>query len=256
MLVVGAEAMLAPGPFLAWHALHVLAPQREDAPEESCRPFSADRSGLVLGEGAVAIVLESADTARDREVTPLAEFVGYGTTCDAHHLTKPASSGQISAMRQAIADAEVDIAEIGYVNAHGTATRAGDTIEAESLNALFKDCIRFPLVSATKSMHGHLLGASGALEFMLTVLAVQNDSVPPTLHLNDVDPLLAGIDFVPHKARKVNKLEVAMSNSFAFGGANVSLLVRKWDRPMDIPENKSRQQNSRAELGSGRASRA
>jgi 3-oxoacyl-[acyl-carrier-protein] synthase II len=225
MIVVGAEALLAPGPFLAWHALRTLAPRHPGAPWASCRPFSRDRSGLVLGEGAAVVVLEAEEHASKRGVTPYVELSGYGITSDANHIAQPNVFGQTRAMQQALEDASVAPRSIGYINAHGTATKVGDASEVEAAKTVFRSNEQLPLVSSTKSMHGHLLGAAGALEFVVTVLAVHTKKVPPTMHLTEPDPE-CDLDFVPNESRLVSNLGAAMSNSFGFGGCNVSLVVQ------------------------------
>lgn len=218
----GAESLLVYGAVHAWHALGVLAKPGDDA-SSACRPFSADRSGLVLGEGAALLLLESEEQAFARGATILAEVVGYGDSCDASHLTKPAAEGQVRAMRAALADAGLAPADIGYINAHGTATRAGDVEEAMAIREVFGP--HLPPVSASKSIHGHLLGASGALECVATACALREQRLPPTMHLHEPDPLCA-LDCVPNRSRPAS-FDYALTNSFAFGGSNASLILKR-----------------------------
>ena len=217
----GAEALLVYGAVHSWNALGVLAKPAEDV-STSCRPFSADRSGLVLGEGAALLLLEAEEQALARGATILAEVVGYGDSCDASHLTKPAAEGQVRAMRGALADAGLVSGSIGYINAHGTATRAGDVEEASAIRQVFASP---PPVSASKSIHGHLLGASGALECVATVCALREQRLPPTMHLNAPDPQ-CDLDFVPNRSRAAS-FDYALTNSFAFGGSNASIILRR-----------------------------
>ncbi len=218
----GAESLLVYGAVHAWHALGVLAKPGDDV-SSACRPFSADRTGLVLGEGAALLLLEAEEQALARGATILAEVVGYGDSCDASHLTKPAAEGQVRAMRAALADAGLAPERIGYVNAHGTATRAGDVEEAAAIREVFAPLL--PPVSATKSMHGHLLGAAGALECVATVCALREQRLPPTLNLAQPDPLCA-LDCVPNQSRAAS-FDYALTNSFAFGGSNASLILKR-----------------------------
>jgi 3-oxoacyl-[acyl-carrier-protein] synthase II len=225
IVVVGAEAMLSLGPIVAWHGLHVLAPPAADV-AASCRPFSRDRNGFVLGEGAAAIVLESEARARRRGRTPYCELAGYGTSSDASHITMPSTPGQARAMRLALEDADCPPERVGYINAHGTATDAGDVSETAAIRAVYGPHASRLAVSSTKSMHGHLIGGAGALEFAITANAIRTGQVPPTAYLHDVDPR-CDLDYVPNTGRDGVKLDAAVSNSFAFGGTNVSLLARR-----------------------------
>src|SRR5471032_752759 len=227
VLAGGSEAMLSYGVVSAWDALRVLAPLDAEHPERSCRPFSAGRGGLVLGEAGAAVMLESLTSAQARGATILAELVGYGASNDATHITKPDAGGQARAMRMALAQAGLAPEAIGYLNAHAAGTPAGDLAETQSIKLVFGDAARQLRVSSTKSMHGHTLGAAGALEFVLTVLALRARQVPPTAFLDDPDPE-CDLDYVPLTARDVPGLRVAMSNSFAFGGSNAALIVRDW----------------------------
>ena len=226
-IVVGTEAMLNPGAMLGWNALRVMAkPDSEDI-ARSCRPFSADRCGFVIGEGAAALVLESANRSSQRSARVLAELAGYGCSSDAQHLTAPSAEGQAQAMRQALEEAQLAPEQIQYINAHGTATDAGDVIETQSIHLAFGNAAKQVAVSSTKSMHGHLIGAAGALEMVIAIEALNSGSLPPTAHLRLADPR-CDLDYIPLQARHGCQLEAVMSNSFAFGGSNVSLIARKY----------------------------
>jgi 3-oxoacyl-[acyl-carrier-protein] synthase II len=225
-LVGGSEAMLAPAVMSAWGALRVLS-SRKTAPSAAlaCRPFSQQRNGLVIGEGAAAFVLESAAHAQARGARPLAELAGYGNTCDAASMVHPQSAGQVRAMRLALADAGLTPQQVGAINAHATGTHAGDVSEAQALVQVFGSAC--PPVSATKSMHGHLLGAAGALEAAVSLASLQMQLIPASLGVTPLDPQCAGLDLAIDQARPVRDLSVVMSNSFAFGGSNVSLVFKK-----------------------------
>lgn len=220
-LVGGSEAMLNTGSALGWQAMGVMAPLDAAQPGQSCRPFDDGRQGLVLGEGAAALVLETEAHARTRGATPLAELAGYGHSVDAVHLSRPDADGQARAMRAALRDAGLAPADIGYVNAHGTATEVGDAVEASSIEAVFGT--RAVPVSATKALHGHLIGAGGALELVATVQALRRGALPPSAHVR-TSRLSAQVDLITQDARAV-QVRAAMSNSFAFGGSNVALIA-------------------------------
>jgi 3-oxoacyl-[acyl-carrier-protein] synthase II len=227
MLTGGSDVPQAYGVARAWEALRVLAPGDEQSSAQACRPFAADRRGLVLGEGGAALVLEDWDHAVARGARIHGEIAGYGTSCDHSHLVRPEAAGQVRALRLALADAGLETADIDYVNAHGTATAEGDPVEIAALKQLFGDgAVQLP-VSATKSMHGHLLGAAGAIEAIATVLALREATIPPTAHLTD-DNLDLGCRGVDHvlTARRDVPLRAALSNSFAFGGSNAVLAFR------------------------------
>ena len=226
MIAGGSEAFLTYISFKAWEGLRALALPDATEPAASCKPFDRRRSGLILGEGAAAVVLENYDQAVARGATILAELVGYGLSTDAVHITAPDKSGQALAMRAAIDDAALKPQDIQHVNAHGTATIVGDKAETEALKEVFGDHARSLMVSATKSMHGHLMGATGAVEFVATVMAVQQQAVPPTAHLQQPDPE-CDLDYVPLVARRNVDLTYAMSNSFAFGGSNAVLVLKR-----------------------------
>lgn len=227
VLAGGSEALLCYGVVSAWDALRVLANVDAADPRRSCRPFSLQRSGLVLGEGAAAVMLESLESAQRRGATILAELVGYGASNDSTHITKPDVAGQARAMGMALRHAGLDAADIGYINAHGAGTATGDLVEAQSIRQVFGAAAEQLMVSSTKSVHGHTLGAAGALEFVLTVQALTSGSVPPTAFLDEADPQ-CDLDCVPLEARHDRNLKAVMSNSFAFGGSNVSLIAKQY----------------------------
>ncbi|MBL8396858.1 MAG: beta-ketoacyl-[acyl-carrier-protein] synthase family protein [Candidatus Accumulibacter sp.] len=225
MVAGGSEAPQAYSILRAWEALRVLAHADEQTAATACRPFSADRGGLVLGEGGAALVLENWQHALDRGARIHAELVGYGSSCDRDHLVRPNKDGQVRALRLALADAGLSPAEIDYVNAHGTATAEGDPVECQALLTVFgESAARLP-VSGTKGAHGHLLGAAGALEALITVLALREQAIPPTAHLRDLDAECVGVDHV-RQARTGQPLRAALSSSFAFGGSNAVLAFR------------------------------
>jgi len=225
VLTGGSEALLTQGVMSAWEALRVLAITDPEDPARSCKPFSRNRTGLVLGEGAAAIVLESLSSAQARGAPILAELVGYGASNDATHITKPDSAGQARAMRKALADAGLAASDIDYINAHGAATLAGDQAEADSIKEVFGAYAKSLMISSTKALHGHTLGAAGALEFVLTIQALRSQAVPPTAFLEEPDPE-CNLDFIPLHGRTNQKIRAAMSNSFAFGGSNVALIAK------------------------------
>lgn len=226
MLTGGSDATLSYGVVRAWEALRVLADGDAASASRACRPFSSDRSGFVLGEGAAALVLENWDHAIARKAPILAELVGYGSTSDCSHLVRPAAAGQVRAIQLALADAGLSPDEIDYVNAHGTATREGDPTEIQALRTVFGERAAELAVSATKSMHGHMMGATGAVEALLTVMALQHDTLPPTASLDTVDPACAGVRHITGTALRGSHPRAALSNSFAFGGSNVVLAFR------------------------------
>ena len=227
MIAGGAEAAITPmgvGGFAAMRALST----RNDAPEKASRPWDRDRDGFVIGEGAGILILEELEFARKRGARILAEIAGYGMSGDAYHMTQPAPEheGGFRVMRNAVRDAGVTPDVVGYVNAHGTSTPIGDTLEAHAIRNFFGD--RKIAVSSTKSMTGHLLGGAGGLEAGITVLALRDQILPPTINLENPDPDTVGMDLVPNQARKA-EIEYAMSNSFGFGGTNGALLFRRWN---------------------------
>jgi len=226
MIAGGSEAAITPmgvGGFAAMRALST----RNDDPERSSRPWDRDRDGFVIGEGAGILIMEELEHARARGAKPIAEIVGYGMSGDAYHITQPAPEheGGFRVMKNAVRDAKIKATDIGYVNAHGTSTPIGDTLEAHAIRNFFGD--HKIAVSSTKSMTGHLLGGAGGLEAGVTVLALRDQILPPTINLENQDPGTGNMDFVPNHARKVS-IEYAMSNSFGFGGTNGALLFKRW----------------------------
>ena len=227
MLAGGTESLLTCGIMMSWESIGTLAREAED-PSTSCRPFSKDRTGFVLGEGAAVMVLESWDQATKRGARIYGEVAGYGSTSDGEHITKPSVEGQASAMQAALDEAGMSPKHIDYINAHGTATVANDVAETQAIRKVFGQRAYDIPISSTKSMHGHLLGAAGAVELVAAVLAMRNRTVPPTATLAVPDPE-CDLDYVPGKARTGIDLKTVMSNSFAFGGTNAVLIVRKHD---------------------------
>ena len=225
MFAGGSEASFAFGVLMGWESLGTLANEGSD-PAASCKPFSKDRSGFVLGEGAAVVILESRDRALRRGARIHGEVIGYSSTADAGHITKPSEEGLAIAMQAALDDARISPASIGYINAHGTATPANDVAETRAIKKVFGEMAYKIPVSSTKSMHGHLLGAAGALECIASVLSLQHQIVPPTINLAIPDPE-CDLDYVPGQARKVPGLTTAMSNSFGFGGTNAVLVLNR-----------------------------
>ena len=212
----GSEAPFSFGLLKAWEAMRVIA-------QDTCRPFSKGRGGMVLGEGAGVLVLEDYDVAKARGAKVYAEVVGFGMSADAHHLTQPSVTGPAQAMRHALADAKITPEQIGYINAHGTGTQVNDITESKAVREVFGSR-RVP-ISSTKSMHGHALGAAGALEAVATVLAMDKGLLPPTANFTELDPECGDIDVIAGEPR-TTQVEYAMSNSFAFGGLNAVLICR------------------------------
>jgi nodulation protein E len=213
----GSEAPFSFGILKAWEAMRVVSP-------DTCRPFSKDRRGMVLGEGAAMLVLEPLEAARARGARIHAEMVGFGMSADAGHLTQPSADGAARAMRAALRDASLAPEQIAYINAHGTATPANDPTETAAIRAVFGTHADRLAVSSTKSMHGHALGASAALECLATVLALRDGLLPPTANYTQPDPE-CDLDVIPNQARAAH-VEYALSNSFAFGGLNAVLALR------------------------------
>jgi 3-oxoacyl-[acyl-carrier-protein] synthase II len=227
MICGGSEAAITPmgvGGFAAMKALST----RNNEPERASRPFDADRDGFVMGEGAGILVLESLEYAERRGAPILAELVGYGMSGDAHHITAPEGNGDgaYRVMRAAIRDARIEPQQIGYVNAHGTSTPLGDAIETKAMKRVFGENARKVAVSSTKSMTGHLLGGAGGLEAGISVLALRDQILPPTINQETPDPE-CDLDYVPNHARPA-AVEYALSNSFGFGGTNAALLFKRW----------------------------
>jgi nodulation protein E len=214
----GSEAPFSLGFLKSWEAMRVVSP-------DTCRPFSRDRRGLILGEGAAMFVLEPLEAARARGAPIWGEIAGFGMSSDAHHLTQPRAEGAAQAMRAALADAEAASEDIGYINAHGTGTQANDATEVEAIRAVFGAHAEKLPVSSTKSMHGHALGAAGALEAAATLAAMRGGLIPPTANFTEPDPA-CDLDVVPNHTREA-EFRWAMSNSFAFGGLNAVLVFRR-----------------------------
>lgn len=226
MLTGGSDTPFSYAVVRAWEELRVLAPGDERTSARACRPFAADRAGLVLGEGAAALVLEEWEHAVSRRAPILAELAGYGATADHSHLVRPEAGGQVRAIELALAEAGLDADQVDYVNAHGTATPEGDPTEIEALRRVFGTRAANLPVSATKSMHGHMMGASGAIEAVITVMALLQDALPPTAHLDVIDPACAGVRHIVGEALRGTGARIALSNSFAFGGSNAVLAIR------------------------------
>lgn len=223
----GAEAAICPIGLAGFNSVKALS-RRNDEPQKASRPFDALRDGFVLGEGAAVLVLETLESAHERGAQPIAEMAGYGSTSDAHHITQPHPEGEgaARAMDLALADAGLHPEDLDYVNAHGTSTPLNDRSETLAMKKVFGDeAYRIP-TSSTKSMTGHLLGASGALEAAIAVLAIVNAAAPPTINLEEPDPD-CDLDYVPHIARR-GRIRTAMSNSFGFGGHNASLIFKEF----------------------------
>ena len=222
----GTEAILVPGAIKSWEALRTLAVPDSANPAASCKPFAKGRTGLVLAEGAATVVLEDFEHARRRGATIHAMLDGYGSRTDATHLTKPDAAGQAAAMHAALQEAGLAPEKIGYINAHGTATLAGDVVETNAIKAVFGEHARHLPVSSTKSMHGHVMGATGAVEFIAALVALMQGFIPPTINLAERDPE-CDLDYVPNQARLGVRLDHVMSNSFAFGGSNAVLIASR-----------------------------
>ena len=213
----GSEAPLSYGILKAWEAMRVVAP-------DTCRPFCVDRHGIILGEGAGMLVLEPLDAARARGAHIYAELAGAGMSADAKHITQPTVEGPVRAIRAALADAGLQPEQIGYINAHGTGTPGNDPAETRAIREAFGAHADKLAVSSTKSMHGHALGAAGAIEAVATLLAMREGILPPTANFTEADPL-CDLDYIPNAAR-ATRVEAALSNSFAFGGLNAVLAFR------------------------------
>jgi 3-oxoacyl-[acyl-carrier-protein] synthase II len=225
MLAGGSEATITPMAMAGFSSARALS-TRNDDPTRASRPFDSDRDGFVIGEGAALLVLESEEHARRRGAQPYAELAGYGATGDAYHMTAPCVDGEgaARAMERALEDAHLTPAEVQHINAHGTSTPAGDPAEVAAIKRVFGSHACRLMVSSTKSMTGHLLGAAGGLEAVATALTLARGVVPPTINLERPDPI-CDLDFVPNQARTL-RVTAALSNSFGFGGHNVTLAVR------------------------------
>lgn len=228
MLAGGSEAAVTPMSLGGFGAMRALS-TRNDEPERASRPFDAERDGFVVGEGAGMLILESLDFAQRRGANILAEIVGYGMSGDAYHITQPAEEGDggYRCTLAAIKDAKISPSDVGYVNAHGTSTPMGDAIETVALKHVFGESAKKVAISSTKSMTGHLLGGAGGLEAGISILALQDQIVPPTINQEHPDPA-CDLDYVPNHARKA-EVTYAVSNSFGFGGTNASLVFKRWE---------------------------
>ena len=223
----GTEALVAPTCIAGFGAMRALS-TRNEAPEQASRPFDRERDGFVVGEGAGILILERLDKALARGARIYAEVAGYGSSCDAHHLTQPPpdADGAIRCMREALADAGLGPGDIDYINAHGTGTPRNDAVETLAIKSVFgKRAYEIP-VSSSKSMTGHLIGAAGGVEAAFCALAIRHATIPPTVNLDHPDPA-CDLDYVPHEARQA-AIATAMSNSFGFGGTNAALVLQAW----------------------------
>jgi len=228
MVAGGAEATITPLTMGAFCQIKAVS-ERNDEPEKACRPFDVDRDGFVMGEGGVMFVLEEMESARTRGARAMAEVIGYGASADMHHFTAPhpEGAGAIRAMRRALTKARIQPDEVDYVNAHGTSTKLGDVAETKAIREVFGGHADRLAISSTKSVHAHLLGAAGAMEAAACVLAIDRGLIPPTINLDNQDPM-CDLDYVPNRARSA-RVDVAISNSFGFGGHNATLVLRRPD---------------------------
>jgi beta-ketoacyl-acyl-carrier-protein synthase II len=226
MLAGGTDAPITYGMMRGWESVRVLA-SGDGNPASACRPFSKDREGFVMGEGAAVLVLEELEHAKRRGVQIHAELAGFGMTSDASHITQPTVKGPARAIRLALEEAGVTPDEVDYINAHGTGTQLNDVTETQVIKEVFGEHAHRVAISSTKSMHGHVMGATGAVELVATVMALRRGAIPPTANYTAPDPQ-CDLDYVPNQAREKN-IRVALSNSFAFGGLNAVLLVRRFE---------------------------
>jgi nodulation protein E len=216
----GSETPFGFGNLKAWEAMRVVS-------SDTCRPFSKDRNGMILGEGGAMLFLETLESAEKRGAKIYAEISGFGMSADAHHITQPSDEGAAAAIESALLDAEMNPESIGYINAHGTATLANDAMETKAIKRVFGDFSDKIAVSSTKSMHGHTLGAAGALEAVATIMALDSGILPPTINFTERDPE-CDLDIIKNESRKT-QVEAAISNSFAFGGLNATLAFKRWN---------------------------
>lgn len=225
MIAGGTEAAITPSAVAGFGNMKALT-KRNDEPERASRPFDAKRDGFVIGEGSGIVILEELEHAKKRGANIIAEVIGYGASGDAYHITQPAPGGEgaIRAMKMAVNKANLNLDQLDYINAHGTSTPLNDKYESMGIKELFKDHAGELMVSSTKSMTGHLLGAAGGIETVITAMAIKNKIVPPTINYENPDPD-CDLDYVPNEARKVEKLKYAMSNSFGFGGQNACIVL-------------------------------
>jgi 3-oxoacyl-[acyl-carrier-protein] synthase II len=228
MIAGGSESVITPLGVGGFNAMKALS-TRNDEPEKASRPFDVDRDGFVMGEGAGIMILDSLQSAFDRGAKIYAEIVGYGMTADAYHITSPSPGGDGAArcMAMALKDGGIVPSEVDYINAHGTSTKSGDELESQAIKTVFGEHAYKVAISSTKSMMGHLLGASGGVEAVISILSICNGIALPTINLDNPDPE-CDLDYVPHKARKMT-VNYALSNSFGFGGTNACLLFKKFE---------------------------
>jgi 3-oxoacyl-[acyl-carrier-protein] synthase II len=228
MICGGSEATVTALGISAFDRLGAMT-RENDHPATACRPFSGDRAGLVMGEGSAILVIETLENALERRVEPLAELIGYGCTCDAFHISAPLEdgSGAVKAMRMALRHADLPPADVDYINAHGTATDLNDPMETRAIKTVFGEHAAKIPISGTKSMTGHMMGATGALEALMCVQAIRTGQVPPTINLRVPDPK-CDLDYVPNVARNV-PVRIAMTNAFGFGGHNSVLIIKRYE---------------------------
>ncbi|HET7616418.1 MAG TPA: beta-ketoacyl-ACP synthase II, partial [Bacillales bacterium] len=227
MITGGCEASLTNMAFAGFSSMKALSTNPD--PETASRPFDLNRDGFVMGEGSGIFIIETLESAQERGAHIYAEIVGYGATSDAYHITAPSPDGEggARAMRIALEDAGVKPEDVGYLNAHGTSTQFNDSMETAAIRTVFGEHAKKLPISSTKSMTGHLLGATGGVEAILSVKAIEDAILPPTIHYETPDPE-CDLDYIPNEARKVDNLEIAMSNSFGFGGHNATLVFKKY----------------------------
>ncbi|AHE65718.1 3-oxoacyl-acyl-carrier-protein synthase [Legionella oakridgensis ATCC 33761 = DSM 21215] len=219
----GTESLVWEATMAAWCKLRVMSTQN-DKPEQASRPFDKHRDGMVMADGAGILILEDMEHARARGAKIYAEIIGYGASCDAHHITAPHTSGQARAIQAALDDAKLAISDIQYINAHGTGTQLNDVTETETIKMVFGPLAYKIPITAQKAMTGHAIGAAGAMEIIATALSLQHGILLPTINLHEPDPL-CDLDYIANEARK-QRIDIALSNHFAFGGANAALVLR------------------------------
>ncbi|MCM8782029.1 MAG: beta-ketoacyl-ACP synthase II [Candidatus Omnitrophica bacterium] len=225
----GTEAPITSFTFAAYDSLKVLSSRRNNRPQEASRPFDLDRDGFVIGEGAGSLILEELEHAKKRNAHIYCEIIGYGATSGAYHMVIPDPTGDDAArvMKLAIEEANIKPEDVDYINAHGTSTQVNDKIETQAIKTVFGNYAYKIPISSTKSMIGHLIGAAGAVELIATILAMENNIIPPTINYQTRDPN-CDLDYVPNEARRVSRLNIAMSNSFGFGSNNAAIVVKKY----------------------------
>lgn len=229
MVCGGAESAMHPLAVSGFNSMHALCASKNDDPKSASRPFDKTRDGFVMGEGAGILILEELEHAKRRGANIVAEVIGYGSTCDANHITAPAPHGEGAhrAIKQALDFARISPSQVDYINAHGTSTQLNDSFETEAIKRAFQDHAKKVMISSTKSMTGHLLGAAGGIEGIFTAMSISTDMMPPTINLHHKDPD-CDLDYIPNQARE-GRVHIAMSNSFGFGGANAVILMKKFE---------------------------